>query len=155
MPHTLRSALTLVAFVAVVLGVGIYIGVTNPPGDWYANLRKPVFNPPNWVFAPAWTVLYILIAIAGWRVFERDRNGPALKLWVAQMALNWAWSPAWFGLHWRWGSVAIIAVLWLTILGFIALNRRDDRISALLFAPYLAWVSFAAILNVSLVAMNP
>jgi tryptophan-rich sensory protein len=143
------------AFVAVVLAVGIYFGLTNPPGDWYGNLVKPSFNPPNWVFAPAWTILYILIAIAGWRVFERDRRGPAMKMWVAQMALNWAWSPAWFTLHWRWGSVAIILALWTTIAGFIALTWRNDRPSALLFAPYLAWVSFATLLNVSLVVLNP
>ncbi|WP_137154004.1 TspO/MBR family protein [Rhizobium sp. FKL33] len=155
MPRTLRSVATLLIFIVVVLGVGITMGVSNPPGEWYAGLDKPSFNPPNWVFAPAWTFLYILIAIAGWRVFERDRKGPVMRLWVAQMALNWAWSPAWFTLHWRWGSVAIIIALWATIAGFIAMNWRRDRVSALLFAPYLAWVSFATLLNVSLVLLNP
>lgn len=155
MSLTMRSILTLIAFIAVVLGVGVYIGMSNPPGDWYANLNKPVFNPPNWVFAPAWTILYILIGVAGWRIFMQDRHGPVMKLWIAQMALNWAWSPAWFSLHWRWGSVAIILALWAVIAGFIAMAWNRDRLAAVLFVPYLAWVSFATLLNVSLVLLNP
>jgi benzodiazapine receptor len=150
-----RAILLLVVFVAVVLGVGIAIAVSNPPGAWYQALVKPPFNPPNWVFAPAWTLLYIMIAIAGWRTFLPHGDGLSMRLWFLQMALNWAWSPAWFSLHWRWGSVAIIAVLWLAILGFILASRHKDVVAAWLFAPYLAWVSFAALLNVSLVALNP
>lgn len=155
MPHTARSTIILFAFIAVVLGVGVFIGVTNPPGEWYGTLNKPSFNPPSWVFAPAWTFLYILIGIAGWRIYMREPNGPVMKLWVAQMALNWAWSPAWFTLHWRWGSVAIILALWAVIAGFIAMAWRRDRWAALLFAPYLAWVSFATVLNIAFVLLNP
>jgi tryptophan-rich sensory protein len=155
MPQTARSTVILIAFIAVVLGVGVFIGVTNPPGEWYGTLNKPSFNPPSWVFGPVWTFLYILIGIAGWRIYMREPNGPAMKLWIAQMALNWAWSPAWFTLHWRWGSVAIILALWVTIAGFIAMAWSRDRLAALLFAPYIAWVSFATLLNTSFVLLNP
>ena len=144
----------LVLFLAIVIAGGLHIGITNPPGEWYHQLQKPFFTPPNWVFAPAWTFLYILIAFAGWRTFMRDPRSPLMKLWLAQMALNWAWSPAWFSLHWMWGSVAIIAILWCAVLGFILMAKDQDRLSAFLFIPYLAWVSFAALLNISIVVLN-
>jgi len=91
--HKRGSARALLVFLVLVVGAGWAIGVTNLPGAWYAGLAKPAFNPPNWVFAPVWTVLYVLIAIAGWRVWTRDRAGWPMKLWAAQLALNWAWSP--------------------------------------------------------------
>ena len=150
----MNRTLTLVIFLFLVLGGGIAIGIGNPPGAWYAALNKPSFNPPNWIFAPAWTTLYSLIAIAGWRTWTRERNGAAMKVWFAQMALNFAWSPLFFGAHQMKLALIVITALALAIAAFIALTRRDDKISAWLFAPYLAWVAFASLLNASLIALN-
>jgi tryptophan-rich sensory protein len=86
----------LILFLILVIGGGLAIGFLTAPGEWYAALAKPDFNPPNWLFAPVWTLLYILIAIAGWRVFERNRNGWPMKLWWAQLVLNFLWSPIFF-----------------------------------------------------------
>lgn len=144
----------LVVFLVVVMGVGGAIGFVNIPGSWYAALTKPPFNPPNWVFAPVWTILYVLIAIAGWRTFNRDRTGAPMILWVVQMLLNWAWSPVWFSLHAPWPALAIIIALWLVIIAFIAVSWRRDLVSAWLFVPYALWVSFATVLNASIAWLN-
>ena len=146
--------LSLLIFLIVVLGGGIAIGIGNPPGAWYAALNKPSFNPPNWIFAPAWTTLCILIAIAGWRTWMRERTSTAMKVWFVQMALNFAWSPVFFGTHQMKLALVVITLLALAIAAFIALTRREDKISAWLFAPYLAWVSFATLLNASLIVLN-
>ena len=140
-------------FLVVVLGGGLSIGAVARPGEWYAALKKPLFNPPNWVFAPAWTLLYIMIAVAGARSFAR---GPDLDfgLWVAQLALNFVWSPVFFGLHRPRFALAIVAALLATILVFVAVNWSADRMSALLFLPYAAWVTFATLLNAAIVRLN-
>jgi tryptophan-rich sensory protein len=151
---TPRNLGLLVAFLALVLGVGIAIGVGIPPGDWYAGLEKPWFNPPNWLFGPAWTILYILIAVAGWRTFLVDRAGPAMKLWIGQMLLNWSWTPVFFGLHRVWPALGIIVVLAAVILAFVVRNWSRDRLSSILLMPYLAWVGFAALLNAALAWLN-
>lgn len=149
-----RNLGLLAAFIAVVLGVGISIGVGIPPGEWYAALSKPPFNPPNWLFAPAWTTLYILIAIAGWRTFLNEGFGPAMKLWIGQMLMNWAWTPVFFGMHLLWPALVVILVLAGLIFAFIAVNWSRDRLSSVLMIPYLGWVSFAALLNASLAWLN-
>src|SRR5690606_10378327 len=94
-----RNWFLLAGFIAGVVGVGALIGITTAPGEWYDSLDKPPFNPPSWLFSPVWFTLYVLIAIAGWRIFLRDRQGTAMKLWVAQMLINWLWSPVFFSLH--------------------------------------------------------
>lgn len=149
-----RAWLLLGLFLTVVIGVGGAIGVMTAPGEWYASLNKPPFNPPNWVFGPVWFTLYVMIAIAGWRSFMRAPQGNAMKLWAGQMVLNWLWSPVWFALHLLWPAFVVIMLIWLLILGFIAVTWREDRVSALLFVPYLAWVSFAALLNLSIAILN-
>lgn len=150
-----RALVALVIFMVVVIGVGALIGVSNTPGAWYEALQKPPFNPPNWVFAPAWFTLYVLIAIAGWRVFMRDALSLPMGLWGVQMLLNWLWSPVWFTAHQPWTAFAIIVALLVTILAFIAMTWRHDRVSALLFVPYAAWVAFATTLNLSIAVLNP
>lgn len=150
----MRSALTLVVFVAGVLACGITIGVTFTPGAWYAGLEKPPFNPPNWIFAPVWTVLYILIGVAGWRTWMRDRHGPAMQLWTVQMGLNFLWSPVFFGAHLMAPGLAIILLMLMAVTGFIRRARESDRLAALLFLPYWIWVAFAAMLNAALLYLN-
>jgi len=88
-------------------------------GEWYAGLAKPPFNPPNWVFAPVWTVLYVLIAVAGWRTFERDRSSWPMKLWWAQLVLNFLWSPVFFAAHRIGLALLVILLLLAAILAFL------------------------------------
>ena len=149
-PPLLPAAL----FVIAVVGTGLLIGTLTRPGDWYAGLAKPAFTPPPWVFGPAWTVLYIMIAIAGWRVWRASPGGAAIRLWVMQMALNWLWSPAFFGLEMPWLGLAIIVALLAAILAFIGKAWGCDRPAAWLFVPYAAWVAFATTLNGSIAVMN-
>ena len=144
---------SLLVFLVAVVGVGWLIGATNLPGAWYADLSKPAFNPPNWIFAPAWTVLYVMIAIAGWRTWLQENN-LALQLWFAQMLLNFSWSPVFFRLHKMGLGLAIILTLLATIVGFIAVQIRENRLAAGLFVPYAAWVAFASALNYSLLKLN-
>jgi len=146
--------LVLAAFFVLVLGGGTFIGLFNVPGEWYQALEKPWFNPPNWVFGPAWTTLYILIAIAGWRTYERKPAGNAMQLWWAQLVLNFAWSPVFFTLQSPLMALAISVLMWAAILAFIALTWNRDRVSALLFVPYAAWVTFATVLNASIWWLN-
>jgi tryptophan-rich sensory protein len=146
--------LRLALFVVCIVGTGFTIGLLNPPGSWYAALTKPWFNPPNWVFAPVWSVIYLLVAIAGWRTFERDRNSTAMMLWWVQMALNFLWSPIFFTAHRPDVAFAVILSLLAAILAFIARQRSEDRVSAALFLPYAAWVSFASMLNFEIFRLN-
>jgi len=147
-----RISLTL--FLVLVAGGGLAIGYLTAPGEWYAQLAKPAFNPPGWIFGPAWTALYILIAIAGWRLWQRDRSGWPMKLWWAQLALNFLWSPVFFSAHQIGLALAVILLLLAVILAFIAATWRQDRLAAWLFMPYAAWVAFASVLNASMFAMN-
>ncbi|MDX2265018.1 MAG: TspO/MBR family protein [Hyphomicrobiales bacterium] len=147
----MRRALTYILFLAVVIGGGLAIGAVTRPDGWYAALAKPSFNPPNWVFAPVWTLLYVMIAVAGARTYERIDG---FALWTAQLALNFAWTPAFFALHRPGLALVIIVALLVTILLFIRTRWRADRVSALLFAPYAAWVAFATLLNASIVVLN-
>lgn len=149
----MSNPLILAAFLVVVIGGGLLIGFVTRPDAWYAGLAKPPFNPPNWIFAPVWTLLYALIAIAGARTFAGGQGLP-LALWVAQLALNFAWSPAFFRLHRPGLALAIVAALLAFILAFIVQRWQADNISALLFVPYACWVAFATLLNASIVRLN-
>ena len=141
-------------FLALVLGGGLALGYLTAPGEWYAGLAKPSFNPPAWVFAPAWTTLYVLIAIAGWLVWRRDRASTPMKLWWAQLVLNFLWTPAFFAARQIGLALIVILVLLAVIFGFIATAWREHRTAALLFLPYAAWVAFASTLNGAIFALN-
>ncbi|SFL43577.1 TspO/MBR family protein [Shimia aestuarii] len=145
---------TRIAFLLLVMGGGILIGTLTAPGAWYAALDKPPFNPPNWIFGPVWTALYVLIAMVGWRQFEADRGGTLMKLWWAQLGLNFLWSPAFFVLQLPWLAFVIIIALLLAILSFLRRAWGRDRVSAWAFVPYLAWVAFASALNLSIAILN-
>ena len=149
----MSDPLVLAAFLVVVIGGGLSIGFMTRPDAWYAGLAKPPFNPPNWVFAPAWTLLYVLIAFAGARTFEQGL-GVAFGLWLAQLALNFVWSPVFFRLHRPGLALAIVAALLAVILAFIVQRWGADLVSALLFVPYACWVAFATLLNASIVVLN-
>jgi len=152
--NNLQKTIALLAFLVLVLGGGTVIGTSFMPGEWYGALEKPVFNPPNWLFGPVWTVLYIMIAIVGWRTWNRDYRGRAMQLWFAQLAVNFIWTPVFFGAHLTWFGFVIIATLNLLVVLFVILSWSKDRVSSVLMIPYLAWIAFAALLNFSLGWLN-
>ena len=130
------------------------LGAQFAPGEWYASLRKPPWNPPGWIFGPVWTLLYAAMAVAAWRVWRAGGARPALAAYGVQLVLNAAWSWLFFGLRRPDLAFAEILLLWGAILVTMILFLRKDRPAGLLMAPYLAWVSFAAILNFTLWRMN-
>ena len=155
----MRETAALAGFVALCLAVAAAGGAATATSvtTWYAGLAKPAFNPPNWVFAPVWTALYLMIALAGWRVWRRRARAEArhaLALWALQLALNLCWSLVFFGARMIGAALAEIAVLLAAILATAALSWRIDRTAALLLAPYAAWVAFATLLNAALWRLN-
>jgi tryptophan-rich sensory protein len=99
-------------------------------------------------------VLYILVAIAGWRTYERVGSGAVMQVWWGQLVLNFAWSPVFFTAHLMWVALAILVSMFALIVAFIVLQWRDDRIASLMFVPYACWVAFAAVLNLSINVLN-
>lgn len=150
----MTKTLSLPLFLFAVMGGGLAIGILTAPGEWYATLQKPTFNPPNWVFGPVWTVLYLIIAYVGWRLWQRDPHGLMMRLWFAQMILNFLWSPVFFAAQKPGIALLNISLLFLTIALFIGVSWRFDRQAALLFAPYVLWLGFALTLNAAIVYLN-
>lgn len=145
--------LVLVLFAAFVPAV---IGAAFPAPDYYADLRKPAWAPPPWLFGPVWTVLYALIGVAAWLVWRRDGPGtrPAIGLWGGQLVLNAAWTPIFFGLRAPGVALVEIGVLWIAIVvTTVAFFARRTAAGALLL-PYLAWVTFATALNFEIWRLN-
>lgn len=150
-----NKPLVYLAFIIIVLGGGLVIGSHNIPGDWYQSLAKPSFNPPNWLFAPVWSILYVIIGVVGARTWlSPPRRSIAMRLWFSQLVFNFAWSPAFFGLQDPTSAMIIILGLLVCVTGFIVVSWRQDRMAALLFLPYLAWVAFATALNAAILALN-
>ncbi|MFN0263023.1 TspO/MBR family protein [Tepidamorphus sp. 3E244] len=158
MSTTLKTYLTLAAFLLVSLGVGAIGGsvTAGSVATWYPTLSKPPFNPPDWIFGPVWTALYILMAFAAWRVWRTNHpnRGPALFAYAAQLALNLAWSFIFFGMQKPGAALVEIALLLVAVAGTMVLFWRIDRVAGLLFVPYLAWVMFASVLNASIWWLN-
>ena len=150
----MNRILIYILFIIIVLGCGLLIGINNIPGEWYQSLVKPSFNPPNWIFAPVWSALYVIIGFVGARTFIHHRQTAAMRFWVAQMIFNFAWSPLFFGFQEIAMALIVIIALLISIVGFIVASRKQDGLSALLFTPYLAWVAFATVLNTSIFLMN-
>ena len=146
--------LQLLIFVVAVVGIGWLIGATNLPGEWYAGLAKPDFVPPNWAFPVAWTILYIMIAVAGWRTYRRAPSGKAMLVWTVQLALNFIWSPVMFTMHQIGAALVILIGLFVAIVTYISLEISRDRLAAALFVPYAAWVAFAGVLNAAIWRLN-
>jgi tryptophan-rich sensory protein len=142
-----------VVFIVIVV-VAASSGALFKPGAWYDTLRKPAWTPPKWAFPVVWTLLYAAIAYAGWRVWTLA--GPSLPIvfWALQIVANALWSWMFFGLRQMRLALADIAVLWISILGFIVTAWPVSAIAALLFLPYLAWVTTAGFLNYSVLRLN-
>lgn len=150
-------AVIAAATVIVASLVGNLATTPNIP-TWYDPLPKPWFTPPNWVFGPVWTVLYALLAWSFYRILRKDPQTPgrsrAIMIFIAQIALNTLWSIVFFGLRSPALGLVVIAPLWASIILNAIAFRRVDPLSAWSFAPYLAWVSFAAILNAAIHQLN-
>lgn len=155
-PFLQRLLVTILPVVAVSIA-GNLVTVPNIPA-WYAGLEKPVFTPPNWLFGPVWTTLYVMMAYALWLILSLPRNTPgrskAVAAFFAQLALNSLWSFAFFGAHSPLAGLVVIAALIVAILATIVTFSRLDRFAALLLVPYLAWVAYAAALNGAIWQMN-
>jgi len=136
--------LKIIISVALCLGIGFLSGIATSSSinTWYVNLNKPFFNPPNWLFGPAWTILYSLMGIA------------AIYIFVGQLLLNAFWSVAFFGMQNPPLALAVILILWVLIFICIVRFKPIKALSAYLMIPYLLWVTFATALNVSIILLN-
>jgi len=149
-----RDVLSLIAFFVLVAAAAAF-GAQFSPGPWYESINKPSWNPPNSVFAPVWTALYICIAIAGWQVWRSmGSRTVALSLWFVQLVLNALWSLLFFGMHRPDIAAFDIVLLLATIVAFIVLARRNSKLASLLFVPYALWVAFATTLNLAIIQLN-
>lgn len=143
----------LLLFLALPLLAGA-LGAWFPPDAWYAALVKPTWNPPAWVFAPVWTALYLAMGLAAWLVWRAGAGVRPLALWGAQLALNAAWTPLFFGMHRPDLAFVDIVALWAVLAVTVVAFWRVTAAAGALMAPYLAWVTFAAALNLSLWRLN-
>ncbi len=167
---TARQVTACALFLAAVVAVAGFGGIASAGNTlgWYADVTKVPWNPPNWLFGPAWTLLYFCVAVAGFLIWRagfvgggtHNRARPALAVFIAQLALNAAWTPVFFA-----GYPAVGAIAWWIALGImtaligcvawlIVLARRWSRIAALILLPYLAWLCFAASLNLGIIVLN-
>lgn len=152
-PSPLRHALALAGFILITFCAPL-AGTLSLPGAWYAALEKPSWNPPAWIFGPAWTLLYTLMAVAAWLVWKHDGWRLPLRLYFLQLLLNAAWTPLFFGAHQLGLALVEIMALWISILLTLMNFHRVNKPAGWLFVPYLAWVTFAAFLNFTLWRLN-
>ncbi len=157
MQKILRIA--LVVFTCLVIGYLSGITTRESITTWYPTLIKPLFNPPNWIFAPVWTSLYIMMGIAGGMVWNRmdvdfERVKKSFLFFIIQLGLNALWSYLFFGLHNPLLALIEIVLLWLMIFETYSQFKIIDKIAGYLLLPYLAWVSFATLLNASIWWLN-
>ncbi len=152
----ISAALSLIPFVGACFVVALS-GAVFRPGAWYEGLAKPSWRPPNWLFGPAWTVLYICIAVSGWFVWRQVgfSGAPgAMTVYAIQLLLNAGWSACSFGLRRLDLAFGELILLWLSIAANVAVFEPISTTAALLLIPYLAWVTFAGVLNFTLWQMN-
>lgn len=148
--------LVLAGFIILCLAVAGVAGYVTAGAvtTWFPTLVKPAFNPPSWVFGPVWTTLYVMMAVAAWLVWLKPGSRSALNLFFLQLALNFAWSLLFFGLHSPALALIDIVALWCAILTTIFAFGQHSSVAAWLMVPYISWVSFATILNASIWWLN-
>ena len=155
-----RALLGLAVSVAAVLAVSVIGGLVTAGSieGWYRALAKPSFNPPDWLFGPVWTALYLMMAWAAWRIWRTaglaGRGRTALLLYAAQLALNLGWTLLFFGAQQVGWALAELIVLFIAILATAWAFARIDRLAAWLLVPYAAWVVFAGLLNAAILQLN-
>ena len=157
-PASRRPGLALTGFVASAFaagGVGAW-ATSSSVRTWYPLLHKPVWNPPPWLFGPAWTSLYLLMGLAAWKAWRSGH--PAARaivtLYFVQLAVNALWSVLFFGLRQPTWALADVAVLWALLAWIQVSLARIDRVAAWLWLPYVLWVTFASALNFAIVRLN-
>ncbi len=150
----------LIISLLITLGTGVlagYITAGESSGQWYTDLSKPSFQPPNWLFAPVWTVLYIMMGLSFWLIWRqpasRERN-MQVSIFLFQLLLNFLWSIFFFNFHMIGIALIDIVALWVMILVTIFSFRRVSKTAAWLLVPYLLWVSFATVLNWKIYTLN-
>lgn len=150
------------------LGLPAWIAIAFAPaatsafvdtGPWYETLSRPAWTPPSWVFGPVWTLLYLLMGIAAWRVWSRGgfrdrRTRLALVVFLVHLLFNAAWTWLFFGLHMLIAAAVEIVILWVMILGLVVLFWRRDRVAGALLIPYLLWVTYAVSLSIGFAVIN-
>ncbi len=155
--HRVSLALLALGVVFAAGATGSLATLPNIP-TWYAHIHKPSFTPPNWLFGPAWTLLYSLMAVAFWRILTlpatTSGKRPAIAWFMVQIVLNALWSIAFFGLHAPAAGLVVIALMLAAIVMTIVTFARLDRIAAALLVPYLLWVGFASALNAAVYFLN-
>lgn len=150
----------LVISLVITLSIGAVASFFTVPqiAGWYVHLNKPSFNPPNWLFGPVWTLLYIMIAIAAYLVWKRRADSVAYAyaeyVYIFQLLFNFSWSIVFFGMHKIFLALIVIALLWVSIIVLIFLFGKISKVAAWLLVPYLLWVSFASLLNFSIYVLN-
>ncbi len=158
---TVRSLIRLLLCLALCLGVGFTAGIMTAPEipTWYASLVKPSWTPPNWAFPVVWNILYALMGVSLWLLWDRPHDPSAARkaiaLFVLQLALNAAWSPVFFMLHRTAEALVIIGLLVITIASTIVFALKAQRTAGWLLVPYIAWVTYATTLNAGIVVLNP
>ena len=150
----------LIISIAFPLIIGVTASFFTEPEikGWYLSLNKPTFNPPNWLFAPVWTTIYLLIGIAAFRVWRKRESTAVFKntiiVYAIQLVLNFSWSIVFFGMHQVLGAFLVIVALWISILLNMYFFGRYSRMASWLLLPYLLWVSFASTLNLAIYLLN-
>lgn len=154
---TMKHFPSLIAWLVVCFApaaTGAFVSV----GDWYAQLNKPSWNPPSWIFGPVWTTLYAMMAVSAWTIWKSggwENHRTALALFIVQLSFNALWTPLFFGLHNPRLAFACIVALWISIALTIRSFLPISQTAGLLLVPYQLWVSFAAVLNFTICRLNP
>ena len=156
MKQTIKLLASLIMCYTAAFFGAFFGGVAR--SDWYESLAKPVFMPPDWLFGPVWTLLYGMMAISLFLVWRQGWDPPRVKIatvvFLAQLIVNAIWSPVFFGLKMPGLALIVIIILWLLIFLTVALFAKLSRLGAWLLVPYLAWVTFATVLNGSILHLN-
>lgn len=150
------SYLVLFGFIAVCAMVAVS-GAYFRPDAWYIALKKPSWQPPDWLFAPVWTILYAMIAVSGWLVWKKTgfAGAPiAFAIYAIQLVVNALWSAVFFGMHRIGASIVVVALMWLAVAANTIAFYAIEPNAGLLLVPYLLWVSFAAFLNITIWRLN-
>lgn len=155
----MNKLLKLLLSIILCEGVGILGSVFTIPSitTWYSHLSKPAFNPPNWIFGPVWTTLYLLIGVSLYLILEKNlkkEKNLILIVFLIQLFLNFLWSIIFFGMHLPMAAFVEIAFLWGSIVWMIVNFWKFSKSASLILVPYLCWVSFAAILNLTVAILN-
>ncbi|SEQ25542.1 TspO/MBR family protein [Lentzea albida] len=150
--HPVRALGLFAGAVLVTAVVGSLFSVSA--GSTYMALEQPSWAPPAWLFGPVWTTLYVMIAVSGWLAWRAGATRRELALFGGQLVLNALWTPLFFGLGWFWVAFAEIVVLWLAVAAVLVAFWRRSTVAGVLLVPYLAWVSFAGALNLSIALLN-